>query len=115
MNGLNKVILLGTLGQDPKPHTSREGKSYTTLNLATNRSWKNNDGKYEKKTDWHQVHVWGKQGLVCQENLKKGNSVAIEGYISTISSEEDGKRRWSTFITANDVNFISNKNDSSTH
>jgi len=110
MNGLNRVILVGTLGQDPKANTSREGKPYTTLNLATHRSWKNNDGKVEQRTDWHRVHVWGKQGTLCQDWLKKGQPVCIEGHISTSSeTEEDGKRKWFTFINADAVNFLPSK------
>jgi single-strand DNA-binding protein len=106
MNGLNKVILVGTLGQDPKANTTQTGKSYTSLSLATNRHWKNDDGKEIEATDWHRVHVWGKQGILCQRFLKKGNPVCVEGRITTTHHEDNGQKKYFTFITADEVNFL---------
>src|SRR5665213_3596767 len=83
MNGLNKVIIVGTLGSDPKNITGKDGKTFTSLSLATNRFWKNKEGTVERRTDWHRVTVFGKKGILCQEYLKKGNPVCIEGYLST--------------------------------
>jgi single-strand DNA-binding protein len=112
MQGINKVILVGTLGQDPKLNVSREGKNYVTLSLATNRKWKNADGKLEERTDWHRVNVWGKTGAICQEYLKKGQPVCVEGYISTTETNEGGERKWFTFITANEINFLPTRKES---
>jgi single-strand DNA-binding protein len=106
MNGVNKVILVGTLGHDPAPNTSREGKDYTSLSLATNRYWRNKNGDLERRTDWHRVMVWGKKATLCQEYLKKGAPVAVEGFLSSFEVEEDGKRRWITSVTASDVEFL---------
>ncbi len=92
MNGFSKVFIMGTLGSDPKAFTSREGKEFTSLNLATNRYWRNKEGSMERKTDWHRVMVWGKKALICQENLKKGSAVCVEGYLSTYAEENEGTK-----------------------
>jgi single-strand DNA-binding protein len=106
MNGLNKVIIVGTLGSDPQDVQSRGGKNYTALSLATNRYWRNKEGNLERRTDWHRVTVWGKKATLCQENLKKGNPVCIEGYLSTFEVEEEGKKKLLTSITADEVTFL---------
>ena len=107
MNGVNKVILLGTLGRDPQGYTSREGKPYASLSLATNRIWKDKTGEKAEKTDWHRVTVWGRKAELCQQFLKKGSGVYVEGYLSTAETEDaEGKKRWNTFINADDVTFL---------
>lgn len=107
MNGMNKVIIMGYLGSDPKGLTSKDGKPYTSLSLATNRSWVNKEGGKEKRTDWHRVTVWGKKAQICQSYLKKGAPVCVEGYLSTYEvEEENGEKRWLTSVTAEDINFI---------
>jgi single-strand DNA-binding protein len=111
MNGVNKVILVGTLGSDPRNLTSRDGKSFTSLSLATNRFWKNKEGTVERHTDWHRVMVWGKKGVICQEYLKKGSPVCIEGYLSTYETEEDGKKKFNTSVTAEDINFLPSRKE----
>lgn len=114
MNGINKVILLGTLGNDPQAYTSRDGKSYSALSIATNKKWKSQTGSTEEKTDWHRVTVWGKQGELCRKYLSKGSRVYVEGTLATSESEEDGKKSWRTFIRAEDVTFLSARKESQT-
>ena len=70
MNGINKVFILGFLGRDPEAVTAKSGSAYTKLNVATNRPWKNEDGKWVDKTDWHRVIVWGKRAEICATFLK---------------------------------------------
>src|SRR5437773_91855 len=106
MNGLNKVIIVGTLGSDPKSLTSKEGKDYTALSLATNSYWKNKEGTVERRTDWHRVTVWGKKAQLCNDFLKKGSTVCIEGHLTTYETEENGLKKFQTAITAEDVNFL---------
>ncbi|MDZ4678082.1 MAG: single-stranded DNA-binding protein [Oligoflexia bacterium] len=115
MNGLNKVIIVGTLGADPGNFTSRDGKPYTALSLATNRYWKTKEGVTERRTDWHRVSVWGKKALLCQEYLKKGASVCVEGFLSSYEVEEEGKKRWQTGISADEVHFLSKKTAETAH
>ena len=107
MNGVNKVILLGTLGKDPQGYTSKDGKTYAALSLATNRTWKDKDGEKGEKTEWHRVTVWGKRAELCQQFLKKGSGVYIEGYLATAEIEDpEGKKRWNTYINADQVTFL---------
>ena len=106
MNGVNKVFIFGYLGADPKNMTSLEGRNFTSLSLATNRYWRNKEGHLERRTDWHRVSVFGKKGTLCQDNLKKGNPVCIEGFLSTYEVIEEGKKRFMTSITANEVTFM---------
>jgi single-strand DNA-binding protein len=106
MQGFNKVIIMGTLGSDPQMLKSREGKDFAAISLATNRWWRNKEGHVERKTDWHRITVWGKKATVCQNHLKKGATVCIEGYLSTYETEEEGKKRRNTAINAEEINFL---------
>jgi single-strand DNA-binding protein len=110
MNGFNKVILVGTLGADPRALKSKDGKEFASLSLATNRFWRNKEGLMERKTDWHKVMVWGKKANICTSHLKKGATICIEGFLSTYEQEENGIKKWVTSVTAEDVNFMSSKN-----
>jgi single-strand DNA-binding protein len=109
MNGINKVIIVGTLGADPKNLTTRDGKPYAALSLATNRYWRSKEGTNERRTDWHRVNVWGKKALLCQERLKKGETVCVEGFLSSYEIEEEGQKRWQTGISADEVHFLSRR------
>ena len=106
MNGVNRVFILGTLGADPKPMTSREGKTYTSLSLATNRKWKDKNGDKAEKTDWHRITVWGRLAQICQEHLKKGQKVAVEGHLSTFDTDDNGAKKRHTVINADEVTFV---------
>jgi len=109
MNGVNKVMILGRLGQDPQDLTTRDGKPYSRLSLATNYYLRNEEGRAEKKTEWHRVTVFGKKAELCKQFLKKGSPVFVEGYLSTYETEDDaGNKKWHTSITANDVTFLPN-------
>ncbi len=106
MNGFNKVIIVGTLGADPKNQVAKNGKAFTSLSLATNRRWKNEEGEETEKTDWHKITVFGKQGELCQKYLKKGSNVCVEGYLTSFTYDIDGKKHKYTSITAEGVNFL---------
>ena len=109
MNGVNKVMMLGRLGNDPELFQTREGKSFSRLSLATHYFMRNESGASERKTNWHRIHVFGKKAELCQQFLKKGAPVFIEGYLSTCETDEvDGSKRWHTFIKANEVTFLPN-------
>ena len=105
MNGVNKVILFGRLGQDPQTLLTKDGQNYARLSLATHYYLRDKDGESEKRTNWHKVNVFGKKADICAKFLKKGAAVYVEGYLSTFETEEEGKKRWHTVITANDLNF----------
>ncbi len=97
---VNKVILVGNLGADPDIRTMQSGDKVVNLSIATSESWKDkNTGERREKTEWHRVVVFNK-GLVtvCENYLKKGAKVYIEGQVETRSWEQDGQKKYTTEI-----------------
>lgn len=106
--GINKVILLGNLGQDPELRYTAGGQAVCNMRLATNERWTGKDGQANDRTEWHTVVVWGKQGENCGKFLKKGSQVFVEGRLQTRSWEDrDKNQRKTTEIVANRVLFLS--------
>jgi single-strand DNA-binding protein len=106
--GINKVILIGRLGQDPELRYTPNGTPVATFNIATNYAWTDSKSK-EKKTgvDWHRIVAWNKLGEICAEYLVKGRQVYVEGKLKTRSWEKDGHRNYITEVVAVDVQFLS--------
>jgi len=97
---VNKVILVGNLGADPDIRTMQSGDKVVNLSIATSESWKDKaTGERKEKTEWHRVVVFNK-GLVtvCENYLKKGAKVYIEGQLETRSWEQDGQKKYTTEI-----------------
>lgn len=103
---MNKVTIVGTLGRDPEVKFSQEGKAICTLSVATNESVKNGD-KWEKKTDWHSITLFGKRAETAGQYLSKGSKVAIEGKLQTRSWEKDGKKQYKTEVFVSEIEFLS--------
>jgi single-strand DNA-binding protein len=99
MRGVNKVILVGTCGQDPDVRFLPNGNAVTNLSLATSEQWtdKQTNQKVEK-TEWHRVSLFGKVAEIAGEWLKKGSQVYIEGKLQTREWEKDGIKRYTTEI-----------------
>ena len=109
MNGMNRVVLMGHLGADPKSGTTPSGKKVTNFRIATNEFIKEVDGEKIKRTDWHKVSTWGKTAEACERMLRKGSMVLVEGKIRNIINTNGEKpSRPSYEIFATDVSFISN-------
>lgn len=111
MNGMNKVVLMGHLGQDPRSGATPSGKKVTNFNIATNEFYKTAEGEKVKRTDWHKVTTWGKVAEACEKMLRKGSMVLVEGKIRNISNSkegEDNKKSKAYEIFATEVSFISN-------
>lgn len=107
MRSLNKLILLGRLGQNPEPKKSKGGHNYTQLQLATHRRKKQKNGEWIELTDWHSVQVWGSQSEFCVEFLKKGCLVLIEGQVQAYEKQADnGVREFKTLLTADQVSLV---------
>lgn len=104
--GVNKVILVGNLGQDPE---TREAGGSTVCNfrLATNESYKDSSGNLVEKTEWHGIVAWGRLGEICGEYLKKGSQVYIEGSLQTRSYEKDGVTKYTTEVKAKEMMILS--------
>ena len=107
--GVNKVILLGNLGNDPDTKYTQGGMAICTLSIATTSVRKDKDGNQQEKTEWHRVKLFGKLGEIAGEYLKKGRQVYIEGRIEYGSYEKDGVKRSVTEVVADDVEFLTPK------
>ncbi len=109
---VNKVILLGRLGQDPELRYTQSQMAICTLNLATNDRRKSADGEWKDETEWHRVVTFGKTAENCNKYLQKGRQAFIEGKIRTNKwQDKEGKDRYTTEVLASTVQFIGGKSD----
>ena len=112
-SGINKVILVGNLGQDPEVKYTAGGAAVTTLSIATSESWKDKDtGEDQDKTEWHRVVLWRRLAEIAGEYLKKGSKVYIEGQLQTRKWEQEGQTRYTTEIVARDIQFLDSRGSS---
>jgi len=111
MNALvNRVQLIGLLGQDPEIKKLDNGKSLAKLSLATNETYRNAHGEKITDTTWHNVVAWGKTADILEKYVRKGDKIGIEGkLISRSWDDKDGKRHYVTEVIANDVLLLSQK------
>lgn len=104
---VNKVILLGRLGQDPELKYTPGGSAVCNFSLATTEGWTDKQGQKQEKTEWHRVVVWGKLAELCNQYLAKGRQAFIEGRLQTRAwDDKDGNKRYTTEILASTVQFI---------
>jgi single-strand DNA-binding protein len=114
MAGVNKVILLGNLGGDPEVRQVGETK-VANFNIATSESYNDKQGNKVEKTEWHRIELWGGLAGIAEQYLRKGNSVYVEGKISTEEyADKDGIARRSIKIRGTSMTLIGggNKNES---
>lgn len=100
---VNKVILIGNLGKDPEVKYTASGTAVASLTIATNERYKDKEGNWQDKTEWHRVVAWQRLAEICGEYLKKGKTVYIEGKLQTRSWEQNGEKKYSTEIVAQDL------------
>jgi single-strand DNA-binding protein len=102
---VNKVILIGNLGKDPEIRYTPQGTAVATLALATNERFKDKDGNWQDRTEWHKVIAWQRLAEIAGEYLKKGRSVYIEGRLQTRSWEDKNthEKKYATEIVAQDL------------
>jgi len=101
--GLNKVMLLGNLGQDPELKMIAGGQAVLNLRLATTETYMDKSNTRQERTDWHTVTVWGKRAEALAKILSKGSQLFVEGRIQTRSYEKNGEKRYATDIVANNI------------
>jgi single-strand DNA-binding protein len=108
---LNKVMLIGNLGKDPELRYTTSGVAVATFSLATNESWKDQDGNLQERTEWHNIVAWKKLAEICGEWLKKGKKVYIEGRIQTRSYDDKntGTKKYITEIVAENMIMLDYK------
>lgn len=107
---LNKVLLIGRLGQDPELKYTQSGIAVAKFSLATSQQWKDQDGNTQDKTEWHNVVAWRRLAEICSEYLKRGSKVYLEGNLSTSSWEDENKKKhYRTEVVLNDMIMLDAK------
>lgn len=104
---VNKVILIGNLGQNPELKMTGTGQGVCNLNIATNEAWTDKNGVKQEKTEWHRVVVFGKLAELCNQYLVKGRQVYLEGKLQTRQwQDKEGQTKYTTEVVAQTVQFL---------
>ena len=109
MPALNRVQLMGRLGKDPEGKFTPTGKKVTHFSVAVSNRWKSKEGEAKEYTEWVNVEAWGRLGEVCQEYLKKGSLIFIEGRLKTDRYEDKGETRYYTKVVALTMQMLDRK------
>ena len=111
-NSVNKVIIVGNLGQDPEARFTPQGTAVTNLSVATNESWKNQSGETQERTEWHRVVMYGKMAETASEYMKKGQTVYVEGRLQTNEWEDQNQvKRKTTEIRCDNFTMLGRRSD----
>lgn len=112
MRGVNKVILVGTLGKDPETKTFGNGGSLTQFSIATSDSWTDkNTGERKEQTEWHRIVLYNRIGEIAQQYLRKGSKVYIEGSLRTRQwTDQNGQERYTTEIRGEQMQMLDSSN-----
>jgi len=110
---VNKVILLGNLGKDPEVKYTPQGTPVAKFSLATNERFKDKDGNWQDRTEWHNITAWARTAEIAGEYLKKGSKVYIEGSLRTHSwdDKQSGQKKYMTEIVVNDLVLLSGRSE----
>ena len=113
MRGVNKVILVGTLGKDPETKTFPNGGSITNFSIATSESWTDKStGERKEQTEWHRIVLNNRLGEIAQQYLRKGSKVYIEGSLRTRQwTDQNGQERYSTEIRGDQMQMLDSRSD----
>ena len=109
MPALNRVQLIGRLGKDPEGKFTPTGKKVAHFSVAISNHWKSKEGEAKEYTEWVNVEAWGRLGEVCQEYLKKGSLVFIEGRLKTDKYEDKGENKYYTKVVALSMQMLDRK------
>lgn len=109
--GVNKVILVGNIGQDPETRFSGAGAAITNVSIATSESWKDKQtGQQQERTEWHRVVFFNRLGEIAGEYLKKGSKVYVEGSLRTRKwQDKSGQDKYTTEIVANEMQMLDSR------
>ena len=111
-NSLNKVILIGNLGQDPEARFTPQGTAVANLSIATNESWKDQSGETQDRTEWHRVVIYGRMAETASEYMKKGQMVYVEGRLHTREWEDQNQiKRKTTEIRCDNFTMLGRRGD----
>jgi single-strand DNA-binding protein len=107
---MNKVILVGRLGQDPEVRYTENGTAVANLSLATTQTWKSKSGEKKEKTEWHRIVVFGNTAEFAKEYLRKGTMLAVDGQLRTRKWEDrDGTTKYTTEVLARQLTPLSSR------
>lgn len=107
---VNKAIIVGRLGQDPEVRYTQSNAAVATLSIATSEKYKDRNGQMQESTEWHRCVAWGRTAEICQQYLKKGSLVYIEGPIQTRSWEDkSGEKKYTTEIKVLSMQMLDSK------
>ncbi len=110
--GINKVILVGNLGNDPETRFMPNGNPVTNISIATSESWKDKQsGQQQERTEWHRIVFFNRLAEIAGEYLKKGSKVYIEGALRTRQWDKEGQKHYSTEIIANEMQMLDGRSD----
>jgi single-strand DNA-binding protein len=110
--GVNKVILIGNLGNDPETRYLPNGAAVTNVNIATSQQWKDREtGQANERTEWHRVVFFRRLAEIAGEYLKKGSKVYIEGSLRTRQWEREGQKHYTTEIVAAELEMLDSRGD----
>jgi len=112
---LNRAMLIGNLGRDPELRYTPAGVAVASFTIATNESWKDQDGNLQERTEWHNIVAWRKLAEICGEYLKKGKKIYVEGKIQTRSYDDKntGAKRYITEIVADNIIMLDGRGGAS--
>jgi len=112
-SSVNKVILVGYLGQSPEARFTPQGTAVTNLSIATNESWKNQSGELQERTEWHRVDVYGKMAETAAQYMQKGQLIYVEGRLKTDEWEdkETKAKRKATKIQCDNFTMLGRKGE----
>jgi len=111
-SSVNKVILVGRLGKDPELKYTQGGTPVVRFSLATDETWKDQNGDKQQRTEWHNVVAWRKLAEICGQYLNKGKLVFIEGKLQTRNWEDkEGNKRYTTEIVADNMVMLGGRGD----
>jgi single-strand DNA-binding protein len=115
MKSVNKVILIGNLGKDPEVKYTPQGTPVAKITLATNERFKDKDGQWQDRTEWHNVVLWQRLAEIAGEYLKKGGKVYIEGRLQTRSwdDKQTGQKKYMTEVVASDLVLLGGRGEGS--
>ena len=109
---INKVTLIGNLGNDPDMKALPSGSQVTNLSIATTDSWRDKgSGEMQERTEWHRVVFFDRMAEICGQYLKRGSRIYVEGSLRTRSWEQDGQKRYSTEIVGRDMMMLDGRSD----
>jgi len=114
VRGLNKVMVIGSVGRDPEMRYIPSGKPVTSFSVATTRSWTNSEGERREETEWFNVVAWGNLAEICKQYVHKGQQVYVEGRLQTRSWEDhEGKKRFRTELVASEMILLGDRRSGS--